>query len=105
MVLRIRNKWHYRGIIGGRQRWAWEAFLDDNNSGELSNIKYVEYIMHPTFPFPKKKIIKPEGGFALKTGGYGSFNLEAIVYTKDGKKKKLTHLLKLEVNPENGISE
>jgi transcription initiation factor IIF auxiliary subunit len=105
MTLRIRNRWHYRGMSEGYQWWDWEAFLDDSGSGELSNVNYVEYILHPTFPHPIRKITNPRGGFVLKTAGYGTFMFKAFVYTKDGGKKELTHILKLESEPEEGITD
>jgi transcription initiation factor IIF auxiliary subunit len=101
MSLRIRNKWHYKG----KDWWDWEAFLDDDGSGELRNVDYVEYILHPTFASPLRKITNPRGGFIIKAAGWGTFELAAFVYTKDGKKRKLTHLLKLKFDPKEGVSE
>lgn len=105
MTLKIRNRWHYRGISEGNQWWDWEVFLDDNGSGELSKVNYVEYILHPTFPHPVRKISVRQGGFVLKSAGYGTFMLQAFVYTYDGKKKTLTHVIKLESEPEEGITQ
>ena len=108
MTLKIRNRWHYKGRdIQAENRfwWDWEAFLDDSGSGELSNVDYVEYILHPTFHQPIKKITNPLGGFVLKAAGWGTFMLKAFVYTKDGKKMKLTHELELNLKPEEGITE
>lgn len=104
MTLKIRNRWLYRGMSEGYQWWDWEAFLDDSGSGELARVDYVEYILHPTFPHPVRKITNRQGGFVLKSAGYGTFMLQAIVYC-DGKKERLTHTLKLESEPEEGITQ
>ncbi len=102
MTLKLRNRWHNKGIQEGSDWWDWEAFLDDSGSGELSNVDYVEYILHPTFPHPIKKITNPQGGFVLNATGYGIFLLKAFVYTKDGKQMKLTHELELNYEPKEG---
>lgn len=96
--LRLKNSWKYKG----KDWWDWEAFLDDQGSGELSNVEFVEYILHPTFPEPIRKIRDKTNGFRLKSGGWGVFPLKAFVHTKDGKKLKLEHNLKLQQEPEHG---
>ena len=99
--LKLKNSWNYKG----KDWWDWEAFLDDQGSGELSNVEYVEYILHPTFPEPVRKIRDKKNGFRLKTGGWGVFSLKAFVHTKDGKKYKLEHFLTLQQKPEHGETE
>lgn len=101
MTLRIRNRWRYKG----NDWWQWEAFLDDEGSGELEQVDYVEYVLHPTFSNPVRRIADPEGGFILKTAGWGTFELKAFVHTKGGGKHKLTHQLKLSYDPPEGTSE
>lgn len=106
MTLKIRNNWHYKGCYKGNDWWEWEAFIDDNGSGELSNINYVEYILHPTYSFPVQKITNPQGGFILKgNGGYGMFELKAFVFFNNGKMLKLTHDLFLACDPTDGTSD
>ena len=100
MALELRNRWHYRG----GDRWEWEAFLDDGGSGELSNVDYVEYVLHPTFSNPIRRITAREGGFVLETAGWGTFILKAFVHTKDRRKMKLTHQLELHYDPKEGTS-
>jgi transcription initiation factor IIF auxiliary subunit len=104
MTLKLRNRWHYKGIQEGSDWWDWEAFLDDGGSGELFNVNYVEYILHPTFPHPIRKITNPQDGFVLKSTGWGTFMLIAFVHTKDGRKMKLTHQLVLNHEPIEGTS-
>jgi transcription initiation factor IIF auxiliary subunit len=100
MALELRNRWHYKG----GEWWEWEAFLDDAGSGELEQVDHVEYVLHPTFPNPIRTVNDPEGGFILKTAGWGVFTLKAFVYTKDRKKYKLTHDLELYRTPPDGTS-
>lgn len=100
MALRLRNRWHYKG----KDWWDWEVFLDDSGSGELSNVDYVEYVLHPTFPNPVRKISSPTGGFVLKASGWGIFMLKAFLHTKDGRKMKLMHELELYRNPKTGTT-
>jgi transcription initiation factor IIF auxiliary subunit len=100
MSLRLRNTWDYKG----KDWWKWEAFLDDDGSGELSQVQSVEYVLHETFPNPIQRIDSPVGGFRLKTSGWGTFDLIAFVYYKDGKKVRLKREIQLEYIPEKGTS-
>lgn len=100
MSLKLRNRWNYKG----GDWWEWEVFLDDGGSGELGNVDHVEYVLHPTFPSPVRQVSVPEGGFALKTSGWGTFQLKAFVYTKDGKKQKIMKELQLHRDPPTGTS-
>lgn len=101
MSLKIKNKWNYVGD----DSWDWEAYIDDEGSGELNNIKYVEYVLHPTFPNPIRKSDNLENNFMIKTNGWGTFNLKAFAYKDDGSKIKLEHVIKLEYEPKIGTSE
>jgi len=100
MAIRIRNNWKYKGD----ENWEWEAFLDDGGTGEIKDIDYVEYILHPTFKNPVRKIDDRESNFALKTSGWGTFNLKAFAYTKAGTKIKLSRDIELKYDPELGTS-
>ena len=82
MSLRLRNSWHY----AGNNWWEWAAFLDDEGSGELSQVDYVEYVLHPSFPNPIRKVTDPQDGFIMKTSGWGVFMLNAFVYKKQGRR-------------------
>lgn len=100
MPLKIRNRWNYTG----NDRWDWEAFLDDAGSGELDSVQSVEYVLHPTFPNPLRRVASRNNQFAMKTDGWGVFELKAFVNMKDGSRKKLIHEVQLEYEPSNGIS-
>lgn len=100
MTLKLRNGWHYKG----GNWWEWRAFLDDESSGELDQVDYVEYVLHSSFPKPIRRVEDPMGGFVLETAGWGMFELKAFVYMKDGEKRKLTHLIELFSEPPEGVS-
>jgi transcription initiation factor IIF auxiliary subunit len=100
MAIRLRNRWRYKED----NWWEWKAFLDDEGSGELDQVDFVEYVLHPTFHSTVRRVDNPEGGFVLKTAGWGVFELKAFVYLKNGEKKKLTHQLELSHDPPEGIS-
>ncbi len=105
MPFRLRNRWRFLGPgDDGRDRWNWEAFLHADQSEDLTRVEYVEYILHPTFPNPIRTITSPDGGFVLKSSGWGSFELRAIVQTKDGERIPLTHQIQLNYEPEEGVS-
>ncbi len=100
MALKLRNKWRYKG----NDWWEWEAFIDDGGSGELAHVKFVEYVLHPTFADPVRRVTNPAEGFALKTEGWGTFVLKAFVHTKEGGKQKLKHELELPSDPPQGVT-
>ena len=100
MTLRLRNRWSYRGDGG----WDWEAFLDDGGSGELRKVQFVDYLLHETFPEPRRRVVDPEGGFRLAAAGFGDFDLKAFVHFEGGGKQRLVHTLELRQQPVNGIS-
>lgn len=101
MALRLRNKWFYKG----NDRWRWEAFLDDEGSGDLSQVKFVEYFLHPTFRNPIRRIVEREGGFLLKTEGWGRFELKAFAHMNDGSTMPLLHNVRLMRDPPSGVTE
>lgn len=100
MTLRIRNDWKYEF----EDWWKWGAFLDDSGTGDLEKVDYVEYILHPTFKNPVRKITDRGSGFRLSTSGWGVFLLRAIVHFKDGSTRNLSHSLVLRRDPATGVS-
>lgn len=100
MGLRIRNTWKYKG----EDWWDWSAFIEDDGSGELSKVLEVEYILHPTFHDPIRKIKDVNTKFRMETEGWGTFMLKAIVHYKDGRQQTLAHHIMLEYDPAIGNS-
>lgn len=98
MDIKLQNSWENKE----QDRWDWSAYL---TGSDVSNVEYVEYILHPTFENPMRKIENPAYGFRLETSGWGTFDLKAIVHFKDGTHHLLTHNLKLEYEPKSGKTE
>lgn len=101
MTLKIKNNWNYVGD----DRWDWEAFIDDGGSGEISDINFVEYVLHPTFPNPIRKVKDQGTNFRLKSNGWGTFRIKAFAHMKDGNKVRLEHELELYYEPQSGTSD
>jgi len=94
--LKLTNDSCYAGRIGDTDRWDWTTYLDADQD-ELANIEYVEYHLVPGFPNPIRRVKNPQGGFALKSNGWGTFEIKAKVYFKDKRKPKiLKHYLVFE---------
>ncbi len=100
MALELRNRWWNRGDVW----WDWEAFVDDHGSGELNEVRSVDYVLHPTFARPVREVTDPEGGFVMRAGGLGGFELTAFARMKDGSTSKLSHKLQVRYEPESGVS-
>ncbi|MFT5891674.1 MAG: transcription initiation factor IIF auxiliary subunit [Dokdonia sp.] len=98
--LRLRNKWEYKG----NNRWNWGVFIDDDNSGKLKDITFVEYVLHPSFPNPRRIEKNQKENFIHWTNGWGVFLVKAFVHTKSGKRIKLEHHLELKHEPIKGES-
>ena len=79
--------------VGG-EWWDWQVHLNEPEE-ILSQIKHVEYVLHPTFPDRIRKGESAENGFALKAGGWGEFDIVANVHFKNGDEKTLIVPLKL----------
>ena len=79
----------------GAGRWDWTVFLD-TDSNTLSMIRCVEYTLHPTFPDPIREICDPSNGFALKSNGWGEFEIKIKVKFKDESTKNLRYILRFD---------
>ncbi len=100
MKIQLKNDWKYVGD----DRWKWELYLVSDEPNGLSEIDSVKYMLHPTFKNPIRVVNDPEGGFRLKTNGWGTFTINAFVYFKNGKKVKMKHELDLRYEPSSGTS-
>jgi transcription initiation factor IIF auxiliary subunit len=100
MSLKLKNDWKYKGD----DRWNWEIYLTSEKQSELDGVNSVKYILHSTFKDPVREIKDSAGGFRLKSNAWGSFEVKAFVYFKNGKKIKLKHDLELYYDPEQGSS-
>ncbi len=77
--------------------WDWKIFLESSDD-VLSQVKCVEYTLHPTFPNPIQEIcekgINENQAFVLTGNGWGAFEVKIRILLKDGGVQKLTHTLK-----------
>jgi transcription initiation factor IIF auxiliary subunit len=72
--------------------WEWTVFIETDEE-TLSQIEYVEYILHPTFPEPVRRVFKRDNNFALTAKGWGTFEIKIRVVFKDSAERHLTHVL------------
>lgn len=84
-----------RSLGGGR--WEWAVFILAPNE-VLSQIQYVEYTLHPTYPEPIQRVtargLESGKGFVLKATGWGTFEIAVKVVFTSGKLRYLKHQLK-----------
>lgn len=77
-------------------RWNWTVFLRGPDSA-LSQVKCVEYTLHPTFPNPVREVCARGTGpqaFALAATGWGTFEIGVRVFLKNGQVQQLKHQLR-----------
>jgi hypothetical protein len=76
----------------GDQTWDWTVFINaDQNT--LSNVRCVEYTLHPTFPNPIRTVCDdPANHFALSARGWGTFEIKIIF--RDGSIQNKVRMLK-----------
>ena len=78
----------------GDDWWKWAVWLEGTDD-KLDLVEFVEWTLHPTFPNPIRKTHDRTSKFRLETGGWGVFQIRALVQMKDGMQTKLRHYLKL----------
>ena len=89
--LRVRNTAQY--VTGGR--WDWTIYIEAS-AAELDRIRCVDYTLHPTFPNPKRQVCalgNRQQPFALKSNGWGTFEVAVAVRYKNGSVRQLKHML------------
>jgi transcription initiation factor IIF auxiliary subunit len=80
-----------------RHWWDWSIYLAGSAS-ELSKIRCVTYHLHPTFPYPNRRVCyddnsDPQHAFAISTDGWGIFPVSIDVLFKDGTRLSGWHQL------------
>lgn len=88
-ALTVKNTSSYLGA----GRWDWTIFVDaDPNT--LEQIECVEYILHPTFPDPVRKVCnQAKTKFAYSTNGWGTFTVKVHIRYNDSRVETLEHPL------------
>lgn len=84
------------GIVIKGDRWEWTIYIVSKDE-TLSEIDCVEYILHPTYPDPIRRVCDkgsaPGKGFFLKDTAWESFTIGVRVIFKNGKTEFLKHQL------------
>jgi transcription initiation factor IIF auxiliary subunit len=88
--IKMNNSAKYKG----KDRWEWSVWID-GPAERLDEIAYVEYILHPTFTQPIRRVEDRGSQFRLNGRGWGEFMIHANVATHTGEIQRLDHWLKL----------
>jgi transcription initiation factor IIF auxiliary subunit len=79
-------------IYTGDGRYDWTVYVKAEEP-VLDRIEYVEYMLHPTFPEPVRRIDTRENDFSLSANGWGEFLILARVFFKNGESVNVEHWL------------
>jgi transcription initiation factor IIF auxiliary subunit len=82
-------------------RWEWTVFIQALPE-VLTEIKHVEYKLHPTFPNPVQKVDSlgdQRYPFGLTRTGWGVFEISIRVVFKNRRVHPLKHMLTFEAQP------
>ena len=85
----LKNDSSYAAKHGDTDWWNWTAYIECTPPDSLDQVDYVEYHLHSSFRNPVQRIRTREGGFPLRTSGWGTFELRARVVLKDKRKEPL----------------
>jgi transcription initiation factor IIF auxiliary subunit len=79
----------------GSERWQWSVWLEGAKD-ELSKVRKVRYLLHPTFDPPTRWVDDRRSKFRLDCAGWGEFTIRADVFLADEEVLHLKHELRLE---------
>jgi transcription initiation factor IIF auxiliary subunit len=92
-IIKFNNYAEKIGERSGYDWYKWCVFVDEDET-ILNEIDYVEYLLHKTFPKPKRIVKDRETKFALESEGWGEFYIFiTIFFTKNGEKKEQRYWL------------
>jgi tetratricopeptide (TPR) repeat protein len=78
-----------------REGWYnWEIHIEAPKA-VLSMIQSVTYILHPTFKEPEKTVSRSDGGFMLRSSGWGEFKVKVKINLKGARTITKYHWLNL----------
>jgi transcription initiation factor IIF auxiliary subunit len=82
----------------GDGRWNWTVYITAPPT-VLSQIRCVEYTLHPSFPNPIRRVCAqgkdPRHAFPLSTNGWGEFTIKVRVFFAKGNPQVIDYPLKL----------
>ncbi len=90
MSYRIAQEQAYQG----NNYWSWSVWIEADPA-ELDRVEEVTWYLHHTFPQPVVHVKDRASRFALKTAGWGMFQLNAELRLAGGTTLSLTHWLEL----------
>ncbi len=76
----------------GEGRWNWAVWLD-GSPDDLEEVAYVEYVLHPTFPNPVRKVTDRASKFRMQTNGWGEFNIKVRIHFAEDDDEDDEHVL------------
>lgn len=74
--------------------WQWSVWLD-GPAPELDQVDAVEYVLHPSFSDPVRRVKDRSTQFRLDASGWGEFKLHIHIHRRDGSVEKTEHWLQL----------
>ena len=74
--------------------YKWAIWIE-NGESDISEIDYVEYLLHSTFKNRLRKATNLSDKFKIESSGWGEFNIEITVVKKNGERLQLSHWLTL----------
>ena len=103
--IKINNLARFVGVQNDQDWYEWMVFIDEGEE-LLQQIESVEYLLHRTFPNPLRRATDSGNHFALKSGGWGEFNIFITVFLTNGERYETTYRLDLgkpwDTSPFNG---
>ena len=82
----------------GEGRWDWTVYITAEPA-VLSQIRCVEYTLHPTFANPIRRVCArgkdTRHAFPLSSNGWGEFTIKVRVFFANGKPQLIDYPLKL----------
>ena len=94
MAVHLNNNARFVKEKGGYNWYDWEVFVDEEDE-KINQIDHVIYFLHETFPEPVRTVADPQSRFALKSHGWGEFEVKARVIYKDGQFETINYRLDL----------
>jgi transcription initiation factor IIF auxiliary subunit len=88
------NRAKWVGKKGKYDYYDWEVFVAEDKE-VIEKIDHIIYFLHKTFPNPVRTISDKKNGFALKSRGWGEFEIGIQIYFKDNQTQQQVYWLNL----------
>jgi|GEM_PF-2129183 len=84
-----------RQVYNDRPAYEWSLEINEPDS-TISQIDFVKYILHPTFPQPERIVRDRKSKFRLESIGWGIFTVDIEIHFVDGSMAITAHDLTFE---------